>query len=421
MSDQFSEAYLESNWKEWYLAIQGFFYFSQGVAMVAIIVLPLFMQNILGQSPEDSLKYYGIIMIPWGVKIIYGLLTDNVSLGKFGRRKPYIIIGGLIGLVGWIILPFTHSMGSFLVLAILISVCIALIDATLDSLAVDITPQKRRGAMQAVGWGMRGAGMALAGFIFGIIMKAGYWKIIYVLPGVMLLISCAVILFFPEKKVSVEDKIVQTDWKMYRKAFSKSTTWWVTLFMILSGTGITVISVLTVFLKDQTELDLGSVGTGISLFALGMFVGAGIIGFLGDYLPLIPVLIGTSVVYGGMIATMFVISSTTSNAIIYTIVIFIGAINGGYEATQMRIGMEHSVGPVGGTLYNWFMSISNLGQMTLGVWFISDLADSGAFTFPQAMQFATLFLILAIIPGIIAIRQIKKKQNKEEETEKTLN
>ena len=421
MSDQFSEAYLESNWKEWYLAIQGFFYFSQGVAMVAIIVLPLFMQNILGQSPEDSLKYYGIIMIPWGVKIIYGLLTDNVSLGKFGRRKPYIIIGGLIGLVGWIILPFTHSMGSFLVLAILISVCIALIDATLDSLAVDITPQKRRGAMQAVGWGMRGAGMALAGFIFGIIMKAGYWKIIYVLPGVMLLISCAVILFFPEKKVSVEDKIVQTDWKMYRKAFSKSSTWWVTLFMILSGTGITVISVLTVFLKDQTELDLGSVGTGISLFALGMFVGAGIIGFLGDYLPLIPVLIGTSVVYGGMIATMFVISSTTSNAIIYTIVIFIGAINGGYEATQMRIGMEHSVGPVGGTLYNWFMSISNLGQMTLGVWFISDLADSGAFTFPQAMQFATLFLILAIIPGIIAIRQIKKKQNKEEETEKTLN
>ncbi len=416
MSEQFSETYLESNWKERYLALQGFFYFSQGVAMVAIILLPLFMQEVLELEELRALEIYGIIMIPWGVKIIYGLLTDNVSIGKFGRRKPYIVIGGISGLVGWVILPFTSTTGPFIAVALLVSISLALMDATLDSLAVDITPQKRRGAMQAVGWGLRGAGMALAGFILGILMDKDLWQLIYILPGVMMFLSSGVVLFFPEKKITLEDKIVPTDWKMYKKAFSKSSTWWVTLFMILSGTGITVVSVFTTFVSAETDLSLLYVGTGVTIFALGQFVGAGVIGLLGDYLPLIPVLIGTTVLYSGLLGTMFLISSSGIGTI-YAIIVFIGAINGGYEATQMRIGMEHSVGPVGGTLYNWFMSISNLGQMTLGAWFIADLAG-GSFSFPAAMQFATIFLVLALIPGIIAIRQIKKKQNTKEEVDR---
>ena len=259
--------------------------------------------------------------------------------------------------------------------------------------------------------------MALAGFILGILMNRGLWDLIYILPGAMLLLSSGVVMLFPEKRLSLEDKIVQTDWSMYKKAFSKSSTWWVTLFMILSGTGITVVSVFTTFVSQETTLELLYVGLGVTVFALGQFVGAGIIGLLGDYLPLAPVLIGTTIVYGGLLGTMFLIS-TSSLAVIYTIVVFVGAINGGYEATQMRLGMEHSVGPVGGTLYNWFMSISNLGQLTLGAWFIADLASGTRFNYPEAMQFATIFLVLALIPGIIAIRQIKKKQVSVEEPER---
>jgi len=384
---------------------------------VAIIILPLFMQEVIGLSDTRSLGLYGIIMLPWGIKIVYGLLSDNVSIGRFGRRKPYILIGGFLGIIGWVILPFTSTVAPFIVVALLVSVSIALMDATLDSLAVDITPHKRRGAMQAVGWGLRGAGMALAGFILGILMNRGLWNLIYILPGAMLLLSSGVVMLFPEKRLSLEDKIVQTDWSMYKKAFSKSSTWWVTLFMILSGTGITVVSVFTTFVSQETTLDFLYVGLGVTVFALGQFVGAGIIGLLGDYLPLAPVLIGTTIVYGGLLGTMFLIS-TSGLAVIYTIVVFVGAINGGYEATQMRLGMEHSVGPVGGTLYNWFMSISNLGQLTLGAWFIADLASGTRFNYPEAMQFATIFLVLALIPGIIAIRQIKKKQVSVEESER---
>jgi len=199
MSDIFSEEYLESNWKEWYLALQGVFYFAQGVAFVAILVLPLFMQNVMGMSADRALSLYGTILLPWGVKVIYGLLSDNVSIGKFGRRKPYLVIAGILGAVGWIALPFfADSFGLFLFAALIVSISTALADATLDSLAVDVTPQKRRGAMQAVGWGMRGAGMALSGFVLGIFMNLAYWKIIYILPGSFMIVTCFVVLLFPE-------------------------------------------------------------------------------------------------------------------------------------------------------------------------------------------------------------------------------
>ena len=419
MSNQFTEEYLEANWKEWFLGIQGFFYFAQGVAIVAIIMLPIFMQDVLGLSETEALSYYGTIMIPWAAKLVYGLLSDNVSFGKFGRRKPYIIIAGALGLFGWIYLPFITSFSPvFLVVGIILSLSVSLSDAVLDSLAVDITPQKRRGSMQGIGWGMRGLGMAIAGAILGLIIDNVGWQLSYILPGCMIVISCIVVLFFPEPKISEEDKVVVTSWNDYKETFKKGSTWWVSLFMILSGTGITVVAVFTTFIKAETTFTIEGIGWGVTAFALGQFFGAAVIGLSGDYLPVFPVLLGTTLVYGGLIGTMYLISGGSSLTI-YVIIVAVGAINGGYEATQMRIGMEHSVGPIAGTSYNWFMSISNLGQLTLGTYLIANVAEK--IGFPSGMQIATAFLVLALIPGWISIKLIKSKNEESKKIKELSN
>jgi MFS family permease len=258
---------------------------------------------------------------------------------------------------------------------------------------------------------MRGLGMAIAGGVLGIIIDNVGWRLSYILPGSMIVLSCIVVLFFPETKISDEEKIVVTTWNDYKETFTKKSTWWVTLFMILSGTGITVVAVFTTFLNSETSFSIEGIGWGVTAFALGQFFGAAIIGLSSDFLPMFPVLLGTTVVYGGMIGTMFLISGG-STVSIFVIIAAVGAINGGYEATQMRIGMEHSVGPIAGTSYNWFMSISNLGQLTLGTYLIADIAERIGFSL--GMQIATVFLVLALIPGWISIKLIKKRQKIEE-------
>jgi hypothetical protein len=44
----------------------------------------------------------------------------------------------------------------------------------------------------------------------------------------------------------------------------------------------------------------------------------------------------------------------------------VGFVNGEYEATQMRIGMDNSPSIVGGSVYNLYNSLSNVGQIAIG-------------------------------------------------------
>ena len=76
-------------WRDYYLAIQGFFYLAQGIAMGAILFFPNFLRN-LGASTTDSIIFQAIVWIPWYLKIFFGILSDNYPIKSFGRRKPYI-------------------------------------------------------------------------------------------------------------------------------------------------------------------------------------------------------------------------------------------------------------------------------------------------------------------------------------------
>ena len=88
-------------WNDYYLVIQGFFYLAQGIAMGAILFLPSFARD-LGLSDFESIVIQAVIWIPWFLKLIFGVLSDNVPVKSYGRRKPYIFLAGILGIIGWI-------------------------------------------------------------------------------------------------------------------------------------------------------------------------------------------------------------------------------------------------------------------------------------------------------------------------------
>ena len=386
--------------------------------MAAIFLLPVFMQDKLGVPDEKSITYQSIIMIPWYIKLVYGLLSDNISFGRFGRRKPYIIIAGIMGVVGWFTLPLFNTFSAlFLIVGIFLSLCVALSDAIIDSLAVDITPEKRRGWMQGVGWGGRGAGTALAGYVLGITIDRISWSVAYFIPGGLMVVACFVALLFKEPKIleGEESKVVTFDWNNYKKEFTKRDTWIVTLFMLLAGAGIAIISTYSTFLNEEVGLAIEGIGLGVTFFALGQFAGALIIGVLGDLLPLLPVLIVNTAAYVGIIISLIFVPLNVTT-VLYLVIALVGAINGGYEATQMRLGMEYSQGPIAGSLYNWYMSVSNIGQITLGAILIAQMTKVVG-SYRYSMQFASVFLVLALIPGFFLIRWLKRAKAKPGEFE----
>jgi hypothetical protein len=65
-------------------------------------------------DPGDMTKYMSIIHLPWSIKLIYGLLSDNVPIAG-SRRKSYIIIMGIVQFFALISVYFLNTSSAMTV------------------------------------------------------------------------------------------------------------------------------------------------------------------------------------------------------------------------------------------------------------------------------------------------------------------
>ena len=87
----------QESWKEYYPTLEGLFYFFQGIFYTGFQVgIGIKMVNIWGFDVAQSAAVMMIISIPVFLKMFTGLLSDRVPWGKLGRRKPYLLLGGIL-------------------------------------------------------------------------------------------------------------------------------------------------------------------------------------------------------------------------------------------------------------------------------------------------------------------------------------
>jgi hypothetical protein len=68
--------------------------FNHGLWIAAILAVKDYYKEYLGLDPGEMAVYISIIHIPWSLKILYGLISDNVPI--FGtKRKSYLVIMGI--------------------------------------------------------------------------------------------------------------------------------------------------------------------------------------------------------------------------------------------------------------------------------------------------------------------------------------
>lgn len=72
----------------WILIIENFNF---GLWILVTLCAQDLFKAYLNQEPGDMALYNSVITLPWSLKILYGLISDNVKLCGL-KRKPYLII-----------------------------------------------------------------------------------------------------------------------------------------------------------------------------------------------------------------------------------------------------------------------------------------------------------------------------------------
>jgi folate/biopterin transporter len=79
--------------------------FSQGITSIADLAVQFYFKDVLLLQPAQMSLIFSLLMLPWVIKPLLGLLTDLVPIFGF-RRKVYIMLCGLASIMAWLSMAF---------------------------------------------------------------------------------------------------------------------------------------------------------------------------------------------------------------------------------------------------------------------------------------------------------------------------
>ena len=396
-------------WRNYYLGIQGLFYFAQGIAFGSL----LFLTSFLGYLSVDEfgrILFQAVIWIPWYLKIFFGVLSDNVPVKRYGRRKPYVLFAGIVGVIGWITIPlYTEFSVLLLVSGILAAFGTGMSDATIDALAVEVTPQRRRGALQGLSWGLRGLGLGITAIWAGFLADANLWFVVFSVPGILMSLSCFLVLLFKENPLP--EDFSRISGQVYKSLFSNKNVILCFIFNLFAASAVAIFALIQTLLEVGLGFDLVTVGIVFSAFSAGMFLGALIFGTLGDRISVRTTLPMNSAVYAAVIVSALFIN-LQDTTVAMSFFFLVGLTSGGYQTTQLRINMDNTPAVASGTIFNLYNSVANLGMLAIGALTIA-VFETIVGSYQISWQLCWVFLLIALIPGYYLTRNASETKAQE--------
>ena len=216
-----------------------------------------------------------------------GAYSDRIWT-KFGRRKPFIMIGAPLALIGFIGIPMFLG-GSLLLFMGAIFVTLFAMDVfrtPVVSLMPDITPSPKRSQANGMINLMGGIGGVLAFAVGGILFKVSVGAPFY-FGGIVMLIGCGVVLLFikepkPESVEPVEGKPgLIGSFKTIVKDNDKSALYLLgaIFFWFLGYNALEVF--FTSFAVNVLGVDSGEATFLLAYFSLAIIITAPIAGYVG--------------------------------------------------------------------------------------------------------------------------------------------
>lgn len=213
-------------------------YFVQGILGLARLAVSFFLKDDLSLSPAQVSALMGVAALPWMVKPLFGFISDGLPIFGY-RRRPYLILSGLLGTGAWIALAtIVHNAWAATAAIALSSLSIAFSDVIVDSLVVERARQESTsdaGSLQSVCWGASAVGGLLTAYLSGFLLEHFSTRTVFGITATFPLIVSLVAWLIIESKVDRTNdwEHVRSQISQLRGAISQKAIWMPTAFLFL--------------------------------------------------------------------------------------------------------------------------------------------------------------------------------------------
>ena len=219
-------------------------YFVQGILGLSRLAVSFFLKDELGLSPAEVSALFGIIVLPWVIKPLFGFISDGFPILGY-RRRPYLILSGILGAVAWAgMATVVHSSWAATTASLLSSLSVAVSDVIVDSLVVErarAESQAEAGSLQSICWGASAFGGLITAYFSGFLLEHFSTRTVFWITATFPLIVSGVAWLIAESPVeeNTEDdknsnfEDVKQQIKLLREAITQKVIWLPAAFLFI--------------------------------------------------------------------------------------------------------------------------------------------------------------------------------------------
>ena len=377
-------------------AMFGLLYFSQGTILSYFTALNGLYFLSRGLSMTDVGIFASIALIPFVVKVFFGMLSDQVNLFGLGHRKPYILLGLLVQTLCLVVVPFIDpgtAYWSFVAVAFVLQMGMALYDTCTDGLALDTTQENEKGTIQMFMVGGRALGVVITSLVVGLIAEKISWAAVFWLLALFTVVPIPLVLRMREADRPVERTF---DWSAFGAFKSGIVIALAALgfvfFFIIAGAN----QLVNPFLEAEYGISLTQAGLYTAVWGIGVVLGS-IVG--GRLIDRIGDRRATWVSLGIALAGTLVLALTSGPAMAWVVVALFGLAYGTYQTVYFALAMAHTDPRIAASMFSILMAVTNVAQGA-GMGVSGVLADSAGFRWTFVLLAVLNVLAIPLMPAV---------------------
>ncbi len=381
----------------------GLLYFTQGTVLSYFTALNALYLLDRGLQMTDIGIFAAIALIPFVIKIFFGMLSDRVNLLGLGHRKPYILLGLFLQMICLVIVPYidpARQYWLFVGLAFILQTGMALYDTCTDGLALDTTPEAEQGTIQGFMVGGRALAVVATASAVGLLAQNVSWTAVFWLLAGLTLLPVPLVLGVREAKRPVERSF---NWGAF-SAFKQGSVLALAgvgliFFLIIAGAN----QIVNPFLEKEFSIELSQAGFYTTIWGVGVVLGGVLGGWLinrigrrnGTRLALLLSLVG--------VAALAIINKP---GMAFPLVATFGLAYGSYQTVYFALAMHYTDARIAASMFSILMAVTNIGQ-GIGMALSGMLVDSIDYRLTFVVLAALNLLALPLLPLVFRARGSK--------------